>query len=191
MQNNNEPLIEEFKDEMIRYDPNWNVIVDLYNVSTEKFGERLKELRKSRGFTQEYVGEKLSYTKQSINKIEKGKNKKIPVDKLNFISNLFSISVAYLLGLIDDDSVHIDKSEYYFWEHPNNKYVEVRDQVVQKRLTYPMATWGSPTERMLDAVTDELKNDYELLTALYNIFKTEKTKRKQIRGIIKAVEKIL
>lgn len=191
MENNNELLIEEFKDEMIRYDPNWNVIVDLYNVSTEKFGERLKELRKSRGFTQEYVGEKLSYTKQSINKIEKGKNKKIPVDKLNFISNLFSISVAYLLGLIDDDSVHIDKSEYYFWEHPNNKYVEVRDHVVQKRLTYPMATWGSPTERMLDAVTDELKNDYELLTALYNIFKTEKAKRKQIRGIIKAVEKIL
>ncbi|MBE6805643.1 MAG: helix-turn-helix transcriptional regulator [Ruminococcaceae bacterium] len=191
MQNNKELLIEEFKDEMIRYDPNWNVIADLYNVSTEKFGERLKSLRKSRGFTQEYVGEKLSYTKQSINKIEKGKNKKIPVDKLNFISNLFSISVAYLLGLIDDDSVHIDKSEYYFWEHPNNKYVEVRDQVVQKRLTYPMATWGSPTERMLDAVTDELKNDYELLTALYNIFKTEKTKRKQIRGIIKAVEKIL
>ena len=185
MENNNELLIEEFKDEMIRYDPNWNVIVDLYNVSTEKFGERLKELRKSRGFTQEYVGEKLSYTKQSINKIEKGKNKKIPVDKLNFIS------VAYLIGLIDDDSVHIDKSEYYFWEHPNNKYVEVRDHVVQKRLTYPMATWGSPTERMLDAVTDELKNDYELLTALYNIFKTEKAKRKQIRGIIKAVEKIL
>ena len=191
MENNNELLIEEFKDEMIRYDPNWNVIVDLYNVSTEKFGERLKELRKSRGFTQEYVGEKLSYTKQSINKIEKGKNKKIPVDKLNFISNLFSISVEYLLVLIDDDSVHIDKSEYYFWEHPNNKYVEVRDHVVQKRLTYPMATWGSPTERMLDAVTDELKNDYELLTALYNIFKTEKAKRKQIRGIIKAVEKIL
>ena len=191
MNDNSELLIEEFNDEMIRYEPNWNAIVDLYDVSTEKFGERLKTLRKSRGFTQEYVGEKLSYTKQSINKIEKGKNKKIPVDKLDFISNLFSVSEAYLLGLIDDDDVHIDKSEYYFWEHPNNKYVEVRDQVVQKRLTYPMATWGSPTERMLDAVTNELKSDYELLTALYNIFKTEKAKRKQIRGIIKAVEKIL
>ena len=191
MQSEKDTLINSFEKKMISYFPNWNTIIDANNVTTKTFGQRLKRLRKSRGLNQVEMGERLSYKKQNISKIENGKNKQIPVDKLDFISDIFSVSIAYLLGLEDDDGVHFDKRHYYFWENPNSEYGLVKEDILNKPLIYPMETWGSPKEEMINIVIEELKTDYDLLDSLYRIFTIEKTKRKNFIDIIKALKNIL
>lgn len=191
MQKEKDILISEFENEMIDYFPNWNIIIEKNNVTTKTFGQRLKKLRESRGLTQKEIGDQLSYKKQNISKIEKGKNKKIPVNKLDFISDQLSVSVAYLLGLEEDDSLHYDKRHYYFLQCPNKKYEPVKKDVFLKPLVYPMETWGIPMDNMMNTVIEGLKTDYELIAFLYFIFTAKKEKQKKIRDIINAIKKIL
>ena len=186
-----ERVINEFSREMQRYYPNWNTIIEVQKIPTEIFGERLKALRKKRGHTQEFMGERLGCSKQAINKIEKGKNKKIPVDKLDMCSELFSVSVAYLLGLEKDDGIHIDKSQYYFWEFPNSKLEYAKEKLIENPLLYPFESWGEPTEIMLNYITNALKNDYELIRIIHHILEVKETTKKDIKGVFKAIEKIL
>lgn len=191
MQEEREILIKKFKKEMEEYSPNWEAIIAANNISTEAFGKRFKEFRIKRQCTQTVIGKKLSYSKQSINKIECGKNKKIPVDRLDFMSGLFSVSVAYLLCLIENDGEYVDDTEYYFWEHPNNQYECVKGDVVKPRLNYPMEHFGPPEKTILSLVTDELEGDYKLISTLYGILITKKQKRKEFYKVLKFAEEIL
>ena len=191
MQNERDILINAFENEMRHYFPNWNAIIEANNIAPETFGQRLRKLRESRGLTQVEMGERLSCGKQNISKIENGKNKNIPVKKLDDLSDLFSVSVAYLLGLDDDDSLYFDKSQYYFWEYPDNKYEFVKKDVLNKPLIYPMETWGNSLENMLKTVIEGLRTDYDLTQFLHLFFTAKKTKQKKIRNIVIAIKKIL
>ena len=65
------------------------------------FGERLRQLRKSRGITQEQLAALIGVERSSIGKYE-GKGKVIPSDDVKFkIAQLFGVSVDYLLGRTD------------------------------------------------------------------------------------------
>lgn len=191
MQSERDILINAFENEMMHYFPNWNAIIEANNIAPEIFGQRLRKLRESRGLTQVEMGERLSCGKQNISKIENGKNQNIPVKKLDDLSDLFSVSIAYLLGLNDDDSLQFDKRQYYFWEYPDNKYEFVKEDVLKKPLTFPMETWGNPLENMLKTVIEGLRTDYDLTQFLYLVFTAKKTKQKKIRDIVIAIKKIL
>ncbi len=63
-------------------------------------GERLSELRKDRGISQEELGERLSLTKFTISSYEREKT--MPSDDIKIeIAKIFNVSLYYLLGLID------------------------------------------------------------------------------------------
>ena len=63
-------------------------------------GERLSELRKDKGYTQQQLADFLSVSKYTISSYENGKTS--PDDhNLVRIAKLFNISLDYLMGLID------------------------------------------------------------------------------------------
>lgn len=61
------------------------------------FGEKLKELRKSRGMSQEDLSEMLDVSRQSISKYENG-TAQPDFEKLALITKLFDVSYDYLLS---------------------------------------------------------------------------------------------
>lgn len=182
-------LIDEFKTVMEDYTPDWNTIINtnhsngkyddetVYLKRIEHFCDAIKMLRVRDKLTLEQMGERLSYTKQYVNKIEKHKIKKIPIDKLQLISYNFSISVAYLLNLTDDLDYNVCDEQYYFWEHPDSKYNEIKDEVIKKPLIYPMITHDNAIQKLINKLNEKLKNDYELALALDKILNAKSIKK--------------
>ncbi|WP_414043709.1 helix-turn-helix domain-containing protein [Macrococcus sp. EM39E] len=75
------------------------------------FGERLKELRVKKGWTQEQLGERIGVQKAAINKYEKGLVKN-PKDKtVNQLAELFNVSPAFLRGY-EDEYLKVGKKLY-------------------------------------------------------------------------------
>ena len=75
--------------------------------------EKLKELRKSKGFTQEEMAKELSCNRQKIADWERGKSTP-SADDLILLSKIFEVSTDYLLGLsniktTDDDLIFVAK----------------------------------------------------------------------------------
>ena len=62
-----------------------------------KFNEKLLELRKEKGLSQEELGEKLGVTRQTVSKWELG-NTSPKLDDLMKICDFFEISVDELIG---------------------------------------------------------------------------------------------
>lgn len=64
-------------------------------------GERLSELRKDRGMSQQELADKLSLTKFTISSYEREKT--MPSDEIKTeLAKIFNVSLDYLLGLIDE-----------------------------------------------------------------------------------------
>lgn len=67
-------------------------------VNLKQMGEKIKELRIKKGYTQEELAKKLGYTSRStINKIEKGLID-IPQSKIIDLANLFNCSPVIILN---------------------------------------------------------------------------------------------
>lgn len=62
-----------------------------------KFAERIKELRKEKGWTQAQLASNLGYKRTAITKWET-KNKEPEYNILIKISELFGVTIDYLLG---------------------------------------------------------------------------------------------
>ena len=62
-----------------------------------KFAERIKELRKEKGWTQEQLASNLGYKRAAIREWET-RNKEPVFDTLIQISKLFGVTIDYLLG---------------------------------------------------------------------------------------------
>lgn len=80
------------------------------------FGYRLKSLRKSSGYTQKELGEKLNVSGRVIGYYES--NERFPdKDTLTDIADFFKVSVDYLLGRTDiknnddDNKININKND--------------------------------------------------------------------------------
>ena len=65
-------------------------------------GERLREIRKDHGDTQESLGKKLGYATPTVSKWEQGETEP-GIETLKQICRLYEVSADYLLGLTDDD----------------------------------------------------------------------------------------
>jgi len=74
----------------------------------ELFGQRLVEVRKRNGETQEDLGKELGVGKSQISQIESG-SASTTVEKMAVICRHYNVSADYLLGLTDDPAPHSRK----------------------------------------------------------------------------------
>lgn len=70
--------------------------IKIKNYDYEPIGKRIKEVRKKRGFTQEYVAEKLDISCQHISDIERGLNG-MSVPALMELCKILDIDADYIL----------------------------------------------------------------------------------------------
>lgn len=66
-----------------------------------KPSERIRYYRESAGLTQDEVAKKINVTPQAVYKYEKGIVSNIPLDKIELLANLFSVSPSVLAGWED------------------------------------------------------------------------------------------
>ena len=71
-------------------------------------GERLREIRKDHGDTQESLGKKLGYATPTVSKWEQGETEP-GLETLKQICRMYKVSADYLLGLTDDDPLLVKK----------------------------------------------------------------------------------
>jgi len=73
-------------------------------------GDRIREYRLKRGFTQSQMAEKLGMTEANFSSYER--NKSIPPgDKLNQIADILNVSIDYLLGRTNDPEPQFEFDE--------------------------------------------------------------------------------
>lgn len=73
-------------------------------------GERIKSIRKKRGFSQEFLAQTIGVTKQAIYKYEIGIVTNIPMDKLEMLARVLGVSPMFLMFGKDDRSAVADLS---------------------------------------------------------------------------------
>ena len=194
--------MERFQDTLSFYSPNWKTIVNriqkmenneelTYENKLENFRNAITAIKKEHNLSLRQMAEKLSCSYQHIWDIVNKKIKTIPVKRFGDIAMCFSVSEAYLLGLVDDGGINPDIAECYFWENPQSEFLALKDCIEMERLYDPMATFGVPTKKLTDYVCEELSKDYALLSALHKIFKAPFQKREAAKAIIKNFQQIL
>lgn len=74
----------------------------------DTLGERLKKLRDENGYTLEFVANNLNTTKTSIARYEKN-DREPKSDMLSALADFYKVSTDYLLGRIDEKTLHIEE----------------------------------------------------------------------------------
>ena len=69
--------------------------------SKELFGQRISELRKARGETQDALAKQMGVKKNQVSEIERG-NRTTSAERIALICEHYGVSADYLLGLTDD-----------------------------------------------------------------------------------------
>lgn len=65
-------------------------------------GDRIVDLRKNKGWSQEELAKQVNVSNSTISRIEKGESQKIDSDVILSIAKLFGVSTDFILGLSDD-----------------------------------------------------------------------------------------
>lgn len=96
------------------------MIKSRYNNKKDVLGmttaEKIKALRKSFGFTQTELGEKLGVKKNAVSKWETGRVDDIPASKLKAMAALFDVQVSYLV-----DNENADDELQHYLESLKNR----------------------------------------------------------------------
>jgi transcriptional regulator with XRE-family HTH domain len=102
------------------------------------FPERLKELRESRGLSQEALADTLGIPRSSITHYEKsehGDRERLPrKERLEKIADYFGVSVDYLLGRTDDPSPYQNKDKPV-----NRAFLKLPDDVTEEEREFLQA----------------------------------------------------
>ncbi|WP_027405499.1 helix-turn-helix domain-containing protein [Anaerovibrio sp. RM50] len=78
----------------------------------ETIGTRLKELRLQKDYTQEYVGNIIGVSKQTLYKYENGIVTNIPSDKIEALAKVYGVTPEYIMGWATPSS-EPDRPSYY------------------------------------------------------------------------------
>ena len=88
-----------------------------------KLGEKIKQLRKSKGISQEDLASMLKINRNYLSRIETGKSE--PTSSvLKQIAEIFSVDLNSLLDIIDEENKNTDKVKYIV---DNCKYLHEKD----------------------------------------------------------------
>lgn len=84
-------------------------------------GQKIKKIRKTFGLSQEQLAEIINVSRQAITKWESDFG--LPdTENLKSLSNIFNVSIDYLLDNIKDEPILIMKENYVFDEFDKDKY---------------------------------------------------------------------
>ncbi len=83
-------------------------------VSPSVFGQRLREARTARNWTQEQLAKESGVTAAVISHFETGTRQRASADNLVKLATALSISVDYLLGRTDQTELHDDRVQATF-----------------------------------------------------------------------------
>ncbi len=203
MQSEKDLIKEAFAKDMEAYSPNWFAISQInFNPETQSdndaylerlnsFCKAMKKIRQRRNLSVRGFAESLCCTRQHLYNIENAKIKKIPFALLDKVSEELTISPAYLLGFIDDESIHPSPAQCYFWEYPKNEYLEFKEELIEVPLVNPMEFEGGPKNKLLELVSFHLKEDYTLLYSLNKIFNSNTKKKNFIVNLIKEYSRLI
>lgn len=120
------------------------------------FGEKLRNLRKSRGMTLEEVGNLVGVGKSTVRKWESGEIANMRRDKIALIAKALGVSPSYLMGW-DDNAEDITADEYWAWREDLRRNPE-------KRTMFDLTKNASRSQmREINAFIRGLRtsNDYE------------------------------
>lgn len=88
-----------------------------------KLGEKIKQLRKSKGISQEELASMLKINRNYLSRIETGKSE--PTSSiLKNIAEIFNVDLNALLDITEDNSKNADKIKYII---DNCKYLHDKD----------------------------------------------------------------
>lgn len=90
------------------------------------FGAKLQDLRKTEGLSQEALAEKLNVSRQAVSKWETGEGYP-EMDKLILISDLFGVSIDYLIKDSSEPKEEHETESKYFMNHQ-----KVQDYIKRK-----------------------------------------------------------
>lgn len=82
------------------------------------FGDRLRHLRKERNWTIEEVAEKIKIGKATYGGYET-EYRQPPIEKLEKLSELYDVSVDYILGLTDERRKKEEKNMHEYLTNPS------------------------------------------------------------------------
>lgn len=87
-------------------------------------GNRIKELRVKKGWSQDDLADKMGMTRANISNYERGINKNVPSETLKKFADKFGVSSDYLLG----QSENSDKPESEFLQRLELSEKDLLDQ---------------------------------------------------------------
>ncbi len=95
-------------------------------------GERLYDLRKDKGLSQDELGDLLNINKHSISSYERGRSE--PPDEIKIIlAKFFDVSIDYLLGVTDIPNAY--KNKFNLIKLPQN-FPKSEEEELRKYIAY-------------------------------------------------------
>ncbi|MCX7884565.1 MAG: helix-turn-helix domain-containing protein [Caloramator sp.] len=91
-------------------------------------GEKIRDLRKSMGFTQEELGKKLNLRKSTISQYENNKNTP-DIEILKKMASIFSVSLDELLNYSSTNNYAIPPSESTFWGNLTPEVLKLLEKI--------------------------------------------------------------
>ena len=113
-------------------------------VSPSIFGQRLREARTARSWTQEQLAGKSGVTAAVISHFETGTRQQASADNLVKLATALSISVDYLLGRTDQTELHDDRVQATF-RRLSDASADTIDQAV--RVVEALLDRGDPKKK--------------------------------------------
>lgn len=101
----------------------------------EKFGKRLRELRKDMNLTQTQLADEVGLSQSAIYHYEKG-NRKIPMSVLEKLADFFKMSISELVELEIDNTKDVDGEPNYIREIKAYNLTESEIDDIMKYVRY-------------------------------------------------------
>ena len=138
-------------------------------------GKRIREARKKAGLSQEALARAINSTKQAVYKYECDIVTNIPMDKIEIMSNVLSVTPSYLMGWEDDNVYHCPDDENP-WILKINEIMEKADLDTQIEICHR-------AEAISNGTTDQLTEQEKTLLRLFRET-SEEGKMRMIQSVL-------
>lgn len=97
------------------------IFVLVINTSIMEISKKIKKLRDTNGYSQDYIAEKIGISQAAYSKIESGQTN-ITIERANQLAKLYDIDTEYFFSSDDGKNIHYGQDNSYGPIHTNNNY---------------------------------------------------------------------